>query len=190
MTALKDPEKINPLMGLPAMAALACMPIWVRATLVQLMAEIKQWAEAKAQHSWKKRKAPLAAYWLACGVYAGHVGRGLRKGLPSTVNTVGVQGYLDVNLAHLSSATVRLLKRGGEGLGVGFDVAPYTTGIFVSVAPAVQPLDVPQDLRRAIELARRSGVGLMRFDPDGELHALPVEAPVFVDEELKIPVEA
>jgi hypothetical protein len=116
MTAQKHAEKINPLMGLPAMSALASMPIWVRATLVQLMAEIKQWAEAKAQHSWKKRKAPLAAYWLACGVYAGHVGRGLRKGLPKTVNTAGVQGYLDVNMAHLSPATMGLLRRGGEGL--------------------------------------------------------------------------
>jgi hypothetical protein len=63
------------------------------------------------------------------------------------------------------------------------DVAPYTTGVFVSVArEGLQTGVVPQDLRGVIDLATRSGVGVIRFDVDAALHPLKVEAPVLLTE--------
>ncbi len=31
----------------------------------------------KAEHSWKKHKAPMALYWKVVGVYAGHLARSI-----------------------------------------------------------------------------------------------------------------
>lgn len=35
-------------------------------------------ALAKANHCWKKHKAPMALYWKVVGVYAGHINRAVK----------------------------------------------------------------------------------------------------------------
>ena len=35
-------------------------------------------ALARAQHQWKRHKAPMALYWKVVGVYAGHLARAIR----------------------------------------------------------------------------------------------------------------
>jgi hypothetical protein len=41
----------------------------------QLLGEIALDARERANTCWKKHKAPMAAYWKACSVYAGHARR-------------------------------------------------------------------------------------------------------------------
>jgi len=35
-------------------------------------------ALAKANHCWKKHKAPMALYWKVVGVYAGHLAKAIK----------------------------------------------------------------------------------------------------------------
>lgn len=68
----------NPVLGLPAVAQLQALPDDVRATLRAALLELRADADAKAEHAWKKRKGPMAAYWRATSTYAGHFARALR----------------------------------------------------------------------------------------------------------------
>jgi hypothetical protein len=72
------PEVRNPLLRLPAARRLAALEPESRAALRALLEELRRDAHAKAEHSWRKRKAVPAAYWRAVGVYAGHLSRVLR----------------------------------------------------------------------------------------------------------------
>lgn len=74
------PEKLNPILGLPAArAALDELTPREKAALAKALLAIRAEAEAKAQESWRRRKGPMAAYWLAGGVYMGHIARYLRR---------------------------------------------------------------------------------------------------------------
>ena len=46
----------------------------LRGALLDLRAD----ALRRAQTSWERHKAPMAAYWKVVGVYAGHLARALR----------------------------------------------------------------------------------------------------------------
>jgi hypothetical protein len=43
-----------------------------------LLLDIRQDAQVRAEKSWRSHKAPMAAYWKAVAVYAGHAARLLR----------------------------------------------------------------------------------------------------------------
>lgn len=68
----------NPLLALPSAAALADLPDDAKAALSAVLADIRRDAQARADESWRKHKGPMAAYWKAVAVYAGHTRRALR----------------------------------------------------------------------------------------------------------------
>lgn len=68
----------NPLLALPAMAALQALPLEQREPLRALLRQVAAQAHERAELSWRQRKGPMAAYWRAVGVYAGHTARALR----------------------------------------------------------------------------------------------------------------
>ena len=65
----------NPLLGLPAAKRLAGLPAEVRAPLASLLRELSLDARSRSDESWKRHKAPMAAYWKAVAVYANHLRR-------------------------------------------------------------------------------------------------------------------
>jgi len=79
MTRRNTLEVHNPLLALPAALRLSAFSPEVRATLGQLLSELSQDAAARAEHSWRRKKAPMAAYWKAVSVYAKHAARVLRQ---------------------------------------------------------------------------------------------------------------
>jgi hypothetical protein len=79
MTARSDrPEVRNPVLGLPAAAALLGLPPETRAILARLHYELAADARARAELSWRRNKAPMAVYWKAVAVYARHIARTLQ----------------------------------------------------------------------------------------------------------------
>lgn len=86
MTARSSRLEIrNPLLALPAAAALRTMP--ESALLAPLLLEMQQDARQRAEKSWQTHKAPMALYWKAVGVYAGHLARVLRRSVSTTTTT-------------------------------------------------------------------------------------------------------
>lgn len=67
----------NPILTLPAIARLRALDPEARLALQELLLELQQDARQRADESWKRRKPPVAAYWAACGVYAGHIARAI-----------------------------------------------------------------------------------------------------------------
>ena len=72
------PEVRNPLLALPSAAREADMPAPAREWLLALLQDLRREAQERAKKAWATRKPPLACYWLAVAVYAGHIGRVLR----------------------------------------------------------------------------------------------------------------
>jgi hypothetical protein len=68
----------NPLLALPAAAQMQALPPEAKAALKALLVEIRNDCRARAEESWRKHKAPMAAYWKAQGVYANHAQRLLK----------------------------------------------------------------------------------------------------------------
>lgn len=68
----------NPMLALPAMTSLLQLSPDVRATLRAILLDLAGDARGRADESWRRHKAPMAAYWKAVSVYAGHVARVLR----------------------------------------------------------------------------------------------------------------
>ena len=71
----------NPLVSLPSMARLQRFvegqPV-AGSLLRDVLSEISSDARVRADKCWRTHKAPMAAYWKAVAVYAGHLRRGLR----------------------------------------------------------------------------------------------------------------
>lgn len=72
------PSVRNPLIDLPAAREIQALPDDTRKQLRALLLDIRASAQAKAQHSWRFSKAPMAFYWKVVAVYAGHIARLLR----------------------------------------------------------------------------------------------------------------
>lgn len=72
------PATRNPLLRLPAAQRLSELPIEARGMLRTLLLEISADARSRAEHSWRRHKAPMAAYWKAVSVYARHTARLLK----------------------------------------------------------------------------------------------------------------
>ncbi|WP_286774276.1 hypothetical protein [Sphingomonas sp. 66-10] len=71
-------EVRNPLLALAGVAALRSLPIEVRQQLADAARAIQADARDRADKCWRKHKAPMAAYWKAVGVYAGHFARAIK----------------------------------------------------------------------------------------------------------------
>lgn len=48
-----------------------------KAALKKALVELRKDSLKKADHSWKKHKAPMALYWKVVGVYSGHLSRSI-----------------------------------------------------------------------------------------------------------------
>jgi hypothetical protein len=73
------PEVRNPVLGLPSAARLKELDPAARAVLADIFKELGADARERAQVSWKRNKAPMAAYWKAVGAYATHLSRAVKK---------------------------------------------------------------------------------------------------------------
>lgn len=81
MTARSNRAEIrNPILALPAIARLRALDPEARLALQELLLDLQQDARIRAEASWRSRKPPVAAYWAACGVYAGHIARAIGPG--------------------------------------------------------------------------------------------------------------
>lgn len=69
------PDVRNPLIHLPAAAAIQSLPADSKATLKALLKEISSDARARATKAWVTHKAPMAVYWKAVAVYTNHLQR-------------------------------------------------------------------------------------------------------------------
>lgn len=72
------PDIRNPVLKLQAIAKLQQLDEPTRALLSELLFEIQGGARVTAEKCWRMHKAPMAAYWKAVGVYAGHIARAIR----------------------------------------------------------------------------------------------------------------
>lgn len=68
-------EVRNPLLALPAAQHIKALPPEAQLALAALLRELSLDARERAEKSWRQNKAPMAAYWKAVSVYAGHLHR-------------------------------------------------------------------------------------------------------------------
>jgi hypothetical protein len=68
----------NPILALPGSARLAELPPEARVALRDILNDIALDSRARADKCWRTHKAPMAAYWKACSVYAGHIRRAIK----------------------------------------------------------------------------------------------------------------
>jgi hypothetical protein len=71
-------EVRNPLLSLPGFAAVDKLDPASRAALKGLALSLRDDARSRAEKSWRTHKAPMAVYWKAVAVYAGHLARAIR----------------------------------------------------------------------------------------------------------------
>jgi hypothetical protein len=65
---------MNPLLKLPAAQRILALPDSPEKRLLeQLLREMRADALVTAEKSWRKRKGPMAAYWLAVATYCRHI---------------------------------------------------------------------------------------------------------------------
>lgn len=72
-------EVRNPLLALPEVQAILARPLEDRKLLGDLCAACSRAFRAKAEHCWKTRKPPMAAYWASWAVMARHAAAVLRR---------------------------------------------------------------------------------------------------------------
>lgn len=68
----------NPVLALPGMKRLLALPAPARHALRECLLDLRRDAKERAENCWRKHKAPMALYWKAVSVYAGHFSRVLR----------------------------------------------------------------------------------------------------------------
>ena len=68
-------EVRNPLLALPGVKVLQYLPPETREALRVALRSIQADARHRADKCWRTHKAPMAVYWKAVGVYAGHLAR-------------------------------------------------------------------------------------------------------------------
>lgn len=73
-------EVRNPILTLPSLCRLRALSPEARLALQDILLDIQNDARLRAERSWRGRKPPVAAYWAACGVYAGHIARAIGPG--------------------------------------------------------------------------------------------------------------
>jgi hypothetical protein len=75
MSRSARPDVRNPLLMLPSAQEIARLPADSRGALRRLLLDLRADARARAEKCWRQNKAPMAAYWKAVSVYAGHTAR-------------------------------------------------------------------------------------------------------------------
>lgn len=82
-----------------------------------------------------------------------------------------VRKFLDISTGNVTRATMDLIEK------QGLPISSYTNeyGAFVYVPRAeegsiVNVADLPEDLRKVMEIARREGCGYILFDRDADPH--------------------
>ena len=73
-----SPVVRNPILALPGTARLLQLDPHTRGLLRAVLLDLAADARTRAEESWRRHKAPMAAYWKAVSVYAGHLARVLR----------------------------------------------------------------------------------------------------------------
>lgn len=68
-------ETRNPLLTLPATRKLLDLPRDQQEVIYDILRELAADANARAEKCWRTHKAPMAAYWKAAAVYAGHLAK-------------------------------------------------------------------------------------------------------------------
>lgn len=82
MSALFSPAdiKANPILGLPAaMDALGQLDSAQKEGLRHVLLALQDGCRENEANAIRRRKGPMIAYWMAAGVYAGHIARALRR---------------------------------------------------------------------------------------------------------------
>jgi hypothetical protein len=74
------PEVRNPVLALPAARRLLELPLEQRQAIADVLADLARDCRERAEKAWRTNKGPMAVYWKATGVYAGHLKRALRAG--------------------------------------------------------------------------------------------------------------
>lgn len=69
----------NPVLALPGVAALRSLDPGPRAAIVAALRSIQVDARERAEKCWRSHKAPMAVYWKAVSVYAGHIARAVNR---------------------------------------------------------------------------------------------------------------
>jgi hypothetical protein len=78
MTRSSKREVRNPILALPSAKRIEELSPLNRAALRGVLLDIAQDARQRADKCWRTHKAPMAAYWKAVSVYAGHIARVLK----------------------------------------------------------------------------------------------------------------
>ena len=60
------------------LARFQSLPPSARQALRTALLDLRKDAQHRAELQWRRHKAPMACYWRAVGVYAGHIARALR----------------------------------------------------------------------------------------------------------------
>lgn len=79
MTRSNKAEVRNPILALPAFSKIERLPLPVRQALADLLRELGDDCQERADKCWATHKAPMAAYWKAAGVYARHIAKALTR---------------------------------------------------------------------------------------------------------------
>lgn len=72
-------EVRNPVLGMKAFRKFATIQPAALDAFADLLLEIHTEAAERAEQSWRARKGPMAVYWRAVSVYAGHIRRAIRR---------------------------------------------------------------------------------------------------------------
>lgn len=76
MSAQRDRRTVaNPILALDGVAELCALPPETRAIMIRALQAMRKDALARGQKCWDTHKAPMAVYWKAVGVNAGHFAR-------------------------------------------------------------------------------------------------------------------
>lgn len=68
----------NPVLRLPSMKALQALDQPSKDALAAVLADLRRDSAEQAEKCWRTHKPPMAAYWKAVSVYAGHISRAMR----------------------------------------------------------------------------------------------------------------
>jgi hypothetical protein len=79
MTARSSqPQVRNPVLALPAAARIQQLSPEARTLLADILHDLANDARQRAEYSWLRHKAPMAAYWKSVAVYASHIRRAIK----------------------------------------------------------------------------------------------------------------
>lgn len=70
---------VNPLLDLDAGRELLALPPQDRLRIERVMRDLRKQANTEAEKAWRRRKAPMAAYWRCVSTYARHMAHALSR---------------------------------------------------------------------------------------------------------------